>query len=93
MTIARTYRFSEVFQEEVEAINLRRRELGRTDLVQLEIEVTAASTSSTEPNSKQDIEANSLSSAESTTRAQDGLLERESVLRPTTTSNLVGLAL
>jgi hypothetical protein len=55
MTIESTYHFGEVFQEEVQQINQRRRELGRTDLVALEIEPDAvsvpANTVSSEPTS------------------------------------------
>jgi hypothetical protein len=91
MTVSRTYRFDEVFQEEVQLINVRRRELGRTDLVALEIEPDAAFTPAEEPSS----EARPLSSnAESTARSQKNTLsEPEPVLRPTAGSNVVGLAL
>ena len=95
MTVGSTYRFDEVFQEEVEAINVRRRELGRTDFVELEIEVDAAFAPSGELNSKQSSEARPLSlGSKSTTRGQKKTRpEREPVLRPTAKSNVVGLAL
>ena len=93
MAVRRTYRFGEVFQEEIEAINMRRHELGRTDFVTLEEEVNGPSAPSAEPDSKQSLEANPLSSSESTTRGRNGLPEREPVLRPRASSNLVGLAL
>jgi hypothetical protein len=41
MTVG-TYRFDQIFQEEVQAINVRRRELGRTDFVALEVEIDEA---------------------------------------------------
>jgi hypothetical protein len=95
MTVGSTYRFDEAFQEEVEAINVRRRELGRTDFVELEIEVDAAFAPSGELNSKQSSEARPLSlGSKSTTRRQKKTrAEREPVLRPTAKSNVVGLAL
>lgn len=41
MTVSRTYRFHEVFEEEIQAVNERRRRLGRTDLAALEVETNA----------------------------------------------------
>jgi Patatin-like phospholipase len=41
MAIGTTYHFHEVFQEEIDAINERRRSLGRTNRVRLEVEVEA----------------------------------------------------
>ena len=95
MTVGNTYRFDQIFQEEVQAINVRRRELGRTDFVALEVEIDEAFAPAGELNSKQSSEARSLSlSSESTTRGQKNTRpEREPVLRPTASSNVVGLAL
>ena len=93
MANRRTYSFDEVFKKEVEAINMRRRELGRTDFVTLEKEDTA-SAPSTKPNSTQGSKANPLSSSGSTTPGRENTPpKREPVLRPTNSSNLVGLAL
>jgi hypothetical protein len=95
MTVSRTYRFDEVFQEEVQLINVRRRELGRTDLVALEIESDAAFPPAEEPSSTPSSEARPLSSSsESTARSQKNTRpEQEPVLRPTAGSNVVGLGL
>jgi predicted acylesterase/phospholipase RssA len=60
MTVSRTYRFHEVFEEEIQAINERRLEFCRTDFAKLEVESEA-----------------------------DG----EPIMRPTASSNVVGLAL
>jgi predicted acylesterase/phospholipase RssA len=94
MTIESTYHFGEVFQEEVQQINQRRRELGRTDLVALEIEPDAvsvpANTVSSEPTSEArppDASSESALHAQTSTRP-----EHEPVLRPTANSYLVGLA-
>ena len=95
MAVRSTYRFDEVFQEEVRAINVRRRELGRTDPVALEIEADAALEPPVEPNSKQSSEASppSLGSGFTTREQNNTRSEREPVLRPTARSNVVGLAL
>ena len=53
MTVGNTYRFDQIFQEEVQAINVRRRELGRTDFVALEVEIDEAFAPAGELNSKQ----------------------------------------
>jgi predicted acylesterase/phospholipase RssA len=88
------YGFDEVFEKEVKAINTRRRALGRTDEVTLATEADTASAPSTKPNSKQGSQANPLSSSESTTPERENARpQREPVLRPTNSSNLVGLAL
>jgi hypothetical protein len=44
MTVTRTYRFHEVFEEEVEAVNARRRRFGRAE-VELELEPDVSSQS------------------------------------------------
>ena len=94
MTIGSTYHFDEVFQEEVQQINQRRRALGRTDLVALEIEPDAvsvpANTVSSEPTSEArppDASSESALHAQTSTRP-----EHEPVLRATANSYLVGLA-
>lgn len=89
MPVERTYRFDEVFQEEVRAINARRREFHRQDLMALEIEADA---SSTEPSSPQGVDAKPPA-PESATRGQSPPAEREPIMRPTVGSNVVGLAL
>ena len=94
MTIGSTYHFDEVFQEEVQQINQRRRALGRTDLVALEIEPDAVSvpayTVSSEPTSEaRPPDASSESALHDQTSTRP---ERAPVLRPTANSHLVGLA-
>jgi predicted acylesterase/phospholipase RssA len=86
MTAGRTFEFDEIFQEEVQLINARRRKVGRTDLVTL---------TPTEPNSMPSSQARPRnSSPESNARSQeDTHPQPEPVLRPTADSKVVGLAL
>jgi hypothetical protein len=86
MTVARKYRFYEVFQEEVAAINERRRRLGRTDLITLELEPGDESGPAGASNS-------SPVSGSPAPGQGDAAPDREPILRPTAASNVVGLAL
>ena len=88
MTVSSTFRFDEIFRQEIELINERRRALGRTDLVTLESESDGASPRAQEPVSTQDLGARQPSAG-----SQLAPSEREPVLRPTAGSNVVGLAL
>src|SRR4029077_20111334 len=94
MTIGSTYHFGEVFREEVQQINQRRRELGRTDLVALEIEPDTVSVPANTVSSAPTSEARPAdASSESALHAQTSTRpEHEPVLRPTANSYLVGLA-
>jgi len=85
MTVTRTYRFHEVFEEEVRAINQRRRRFGRAEF-HLEVEPRA------DPPSEDPGTAGPrtfpAASAGSAARA-----EAEPTMRPTENSSLVGLTL
>jgi hypothetical protein len=92
MTVSRTYRFHEIFQEEVDAINERRRSLGRTELITLEVEPNG------EPASGPDAHFEPSSAADavgfqSAASARNGGPEPEPIMRPRAGSNVVGLAL
>ena len=95
MTIDRTYRFYEVFQEEIELINLRRHALGRVDFIALEIEPDARFGLSDSEISEPATELGSPSSRSVSDlhRQNTARPEQELVLRPTAGSNVVGLAL
>ena len=95
MTIDRTYRFHEVFQEEVELINLRRHALGRADFIALEIEPDARFGRSDSEISAPTSELGPPSSRSTSDlhRQNTARPEQELVLRPTAGSNVVGLAL
>jgi Patatin-like phospholipase len=87
MPVTRTYRFHEIFKEEVQAINQRRRRLRRGE-VELELEFRADAS----PNSESDpapASSGSLSPQERAVTPSDG----EPILRPTSHSGLAGLAL
>jgi predicted acylesterase/phospholipase RssA len=87
MPVTRTYRFHEIFKEEVQAINQRRRQLHRGE-VELELESRA----DTNPNSESDpapASSRSLSPQDQADIRSDG----EPILRPTLRSGLAGLAL
>jgi predicted acylesterase/phospholipase RssA len=87
MPVTRTYRFHEIFKEEVQAINQRRRQLHRGE-VELELESRA----DTNPNSESDpapASSGSLSPQDQADIRSDG----EPILRPTLRSGLAGLAL
>ena len=88
MTVVRAFRFDEVFREEVQAINARRRELGRQDLIALEIE-DPSTESTSQPNS----EAGTPETASATRGDKNVLPEREPIMRPTAGSNVIGVAL
>src|SRR3954453_16613433 len=88
MTVVRAFRFDEVFREEVQAINARRRELGRQDLIALEVEDP-----SNESTSQQGSEAGTPETASATRGDKNVLPEREPIMRPTAGSNVIGLAL
>jgi hypothetical protein len=91
MPVTRTYRFNEVFQEEIQAINDRRIELGRTDLVALEREPNADTQAPGVSNSGEGSETTSAASGASEQR--NARAEREPIMRPTASSNVIGLAL
>jgi Patatin-like phospholipase len=92
MTISRTYRFHEIFQEEVKAINERRGGLGRTDLIRLEVEPSGDSDRAAGSDSGSS-QAETLASAASQSGPTSTDPEREPIMRPTAGSNVVGLAL
>ena len=88
MTVSSTYRFDEIFRQEIELINERRRALGRTDLVALETESDGAS-----PRAQEPVSTPNLGARQPGAGSQLAPSEREPVLRPTAGSNVVGLAL
>ena len=88
MTVVRAFRFDEVFREEVQAINARRRELGRQDLIALEVE-DPSNESTSQPSS----EAGTPETASAPRGDKSVLPEREPIMRPTAGSNVIGLAL
>ena len=88
MPVTRTYRFHEVFEEEVQAINQRRRRFGRAE-VELELEPRARSNG----NSEYDSGAASpgpLSTAQGRSASRN---DAEPITRLTARSGLAGLAL
>src|SRR5215469_889873 len=85
MTVTRTYRFHEVFEEEVRAINQRRRRFGRAEF-HLEVEPRADPPS--EDPGTAGPRAFPAAPAGSAARA-----EAEPTMRPTENSSLVGLTL
>jgi hypothetical protein len=85
MPITRTYRFHEIFKEEVQAINQRRRQLHRGE-VALELESRA------NPNSESD-PAPASSGSHSPQEQADIRSDGEPIMRPTLRSGLAGLAL
>jgi predicted acylesterase/phospholipase RssA len=87
MPVARTYRFHEIFKEEVQAINQRRRRFGRRE-VALEPESRTNSNSNSEHDSGTASPAPLLPGQEGDTRSGG-----EPILRPTASSGLAGLAL
>ena len=93
MTVGRAYRFDEVFQEEVKAINARRLGLGRKDSVALEVEVDAPAAPSAEPHSQYGSQAGPPGSESATRGQKNPRPEREPIMRPTVGSNVIGLAL
>src|SRR5437588_13053424 len=85
MTVTRTYRFHEVFEEEVRAINQRRQRFGRAEF-RLEVEPGADPKSAgSETATPQAFPAAQAGS--------DARAEAEPIMRPTANSSLVGLAL
>src|SRR6266576_3104677 len=86
MTVTRTYRFHEVFEEEVRAINQRRRRFGRAEF-RLEAETGASSKSESGGGSAA---PEALPAAPA---GQDARAEAEPIMRPTANSSLIGLAL
>lgn len=87
MPVTRTYRFHEIFKEEVQAINQRRRRFGRGE-VALELESSTNSNSNSEHDSGTASPAPHLAAQEGDKRS-DG----EPIMRPTLSSGLAGLAL
>jgi Patatin-like phospholipase len=88
MPVTRTYRFHEIFNEEVQAINQRRRRFRRGE-VALELETGTNSNS----NSEHDSGAGSpgpLSTAQGQSASRN---DAEPIVRPTASSGLAGLAL
>lgn len=88
MPVTRTYRFHEIFKEEVQAINQRRRRFGR-DLVALELESDTNSNSNSEHDPGTASPPGSLPPAQESDTRSGG----EPILRPTASSGLAGLAL
>src|SRR5436190_2360857 len=88
MTVSSTYRFHEIFQQEVELVNERRNALGRTDLVTLETESDRTSDTAQEPISRP-----TSAARQTNTGSQLAPSELGPILRPTAGSNVVGLAL
>ena len=88
MTVTRTYRFHEIFEEEVQAINQRRRRFGRED-VALEVEPDANSNLSSEHSSG----TGSPGPVSAVRGQRNTRVEGEPTMRPTASSGLVGLAL
>jgi Patatin-like phospholipase len=87
MPVTRTYRFHEIFKEEIQAINQRRRRFGRGE-VALELESSTNSDSNSEHDSGTASRAPLLAAQEGDKRG-DG----EPIMRPTLSSGLAGLAL
>jgi hypothetical protein len=88
MTVTRTYRFFEIFKEEVHAINQHRRRFGRGE-VELELE----SRTNARSNSKPDPAPASSGSFCAAQDHSDTRTEGEPIMRPTEGSGLAGLAL
>jgi Patatin-like phospholipase len=86
MPVTRTYRFHEIFKEEVQAINQRRRRFGRGE-VALELE------SRTNSNSHSEHRPGTASGPLLPTQEGDTRSDGEPILRPTASSGLAGLAL
>ena len=86
MPVTRTYRFHEIFKEEVQAINQRRRRFRRGE-VALEPE------SGTNSNSNSEHDPGTASPPGSLAPAQESDTRSEPILRPTLSSSLAGLAL
>src|SRR5262249_12853896 len=85
MTVTRTYRFHEVFKEEVRAINQRRRRFGRAEF-RLEVE----------PGDDPTSEGSATAASQALPAAQagtDARADAEPTMRPTANSSLVGLSL
>jgi hypothetical protein len=87
MPVTRTYRFHEIFKEEVQAINQRRRRFGRGE-VALELEPGTNSNPHSERGSGTASPGPLLPAQRSDTRS-DG----EPIVRPTASSGLAGVAL
>src|SRR6266700_3480946 len=88
MPVNRTYRFHEVFEEEVQAINQRRRRFGRAE-VELELEARAVSNGNSEHHSGAG-SPGPLSTAQGQSASRN---DAEPITRPTAKSGLAGLAL
>jgi hypothetical protein len=93
MTASRTYRFDEIFQEEIKAINERRKRLGRTDLITLEIESSTDSAPAADPKSEPSSAAEPPPAQSAASARSDAGPQREPIMRPSAGSNVVGLAL
>lgn len=87
MPVTRTYRFHEIFGEEIKGINQRRRRFGR-DEIALEIEPHANSRSDSDHSSRMGSPRSGTVREQHSTRT-----EGEPTLRPTANSHVVGLAL
>src|SRR5882724_1248298 len=88
MPVTRTYRFHEIFKEEAQAINQRRRRFGR-GLVALEFEAGTNSNSNSERDPGTASPPGSLAPAQESDTRSGG----EPIVRPTVGSALAGLAL
>lgn len=92
MTITKAYAFHEVFAEEIEAINQRRKNLLKKNLVTLERERDTDSEPAADPSCEAGLRPGQGSAA-SAPAPRDASLAHEPILRPTEDSRLVGLAL
>src|SRR6478735_9140393 len=88
MTVTRTYRFHEIFEEEVQAINQRRRRFDRAE-VRLEAETGTSSKSESEGGSG----TAAPEALPAVPAGKNGRAEAEPIMRPTANSSLIGLAL
>jgi predicted acylesterase/phospholipase RssA len=89
MTVTRTYRFHEIFAQEVQAINQRRRRFGREE-VRLELEPDTNSKLNSEPHSGTASPGPSSAAGQAQTAER---AEGEPIMRPTASSGLAGVAL
>src|SRR5262245_66088431 len=92
MTVSKTYRFHEVFEEEIRAINKRRGTFGRAEAA-LEVEPDTDSGPPTEPASEAGSPHGASGSESEAAGPKSVDPDRECIKRPTKDSNLVGLAL
>jgi hypothetical protein len=92
MTVT-TYRFHEVFEKEVQAINQRRDRVARKDFIALEVERDIDSAPDGRSNSEPSLQGEPRGSEAEAATQRSIALAREPIMRPTSDSNVVGLAL